>query len=77
VRAGITSVPPKISVAGLLSTGAEAITRHAASAQKSCWLAAKQLPSMTEARALERQLKRKKNPQLAISALNSTEKSHQ
>ena len=39
--------------------------------------AAKQLPSMTEARALERQLKRKKNPQLAISALNSTEKSHQ
>ncbi len=40
-------------------------------------VAAKQLPSMTEARALERQLKRKKNPQLAISALNSTEKSHQ
>ncbi len=26
---------------------------------------------MAEARALERQLKRKKNPQLAISALNS------
>ena len=40
-------------------------------------VAAKQLPSMTEARALERQLKRKKNPQLAISALNSTEKSHE
>jgi len=40
-------------------------------------VAAKQLPSMTEARALERQLKRKKNPQLAISALNSTEKSYQ
>ena len=31
----------------------------------------KEVPSMTEARALERQLKRKKNPQLAISALNS------
>jgi hypothetical protein len=29
---------------------------------------------MTEARALERQLKRKKNPQLAIFALNETEK---
>ena len=31
---------------------------------------AKQLPSMSEARALESQLKRKKNPQLAILALN-------
>jgi predicted GIY-YIG superfamily endonuclease len=31
--------------------------------------ATKQVPSMTEARALERQLKRKKNPQLAISHL--------
>jgi predicted GIY-YIG superfamily endonuclease len=31
----------------------------------------KEVPSMAEARALERQLKRKKNPQLAISALNS------
>ena len=31
----------------------------------------KKVPSITEARALERQLKRKKNPQLAISALNS------
>jgi predicted GIY-YIG superfamily endonuclease len=36
--------------------------------------AARQVPSMTEARALERQLKRKKNPQLAIFALNETEK---
>ncbi len=35
--------------------------------------AAKEMPSMTEARALERQLKRKKNPQLAISILNSAE----
>jgi predicted GIY-YIG superfamily endonuclease len=33
--------------------------------------AVKEVPSMTEARALERQLKRKKNPQVAISALNS------
>jgi predicted GIY-YIG superfamily endonuclease len=33
-------------------------------------VAAKQLPSMGEARALEGQLKRKKNPQLAILALN-------
>ncbi|MEY2484639.1 MAG: putative endonuclease [Verrucomicrobiota bacterium] len=33
--------------------------------------AAKQLPSMTEARVLERQLKRKKNPRLAILALKS------
>ena len=33
-------------------------------------VAAKQLPSMSEARALETQLKRKKNPQLAILALN-------
>jgi predicted GIY-YIG superfamily endonuclease len=32
--------------------------------------AAKEVPSMAEARTLERQLKRKKNPQLAISALN-------
>jgi len=40
-------------------------------------VAAKQLPSMAEARALERQLKRKKNPQLAISALKSTENSNQ
>jgi predicted GIY-YIG superfamily endonuclease len=34
-------------------------------------IAAKQLPSMIDARALERRLKRKKNPQLAILALNS------
>jgi predicted GIY-YIG superfamily endonuclease len=33
-------------------------------------VAAKQLSSMSEARALETQLKRKKNPQLAIFALN-------
>jgi predicted GIY-YIG superfamily endonuclease len=32
---------------------------------------AKELPSMVEARKLERTLKRKKNPQLAISILNS------
>jgi len=37
--------------------------------------AAKEGSSMTEARALERQLKRKKNPQLAIFALNDTEPS--
>ncbi len=37
---------------------------------------AKQLPSMIEARALELQLKPKKNPQLAIFALNSTENSN-
>jgi predicted GIY-YIG superfamily endonuclease len=36
-------------------------------------IAANELPSMIEARALERQLKRKKNPHLAISALNSIE----
>jgi predicted GIY-YIG superfamily endonuclease len=36
--------------------------------------AARQVPSMTEARALERHLKRKKNPQLAIFVLNETEK---
>jgi predicted GIY-YIG superfamily endonuclease len=34
-------------------------------------IAAKQLPSMIDARALERRLKRKKNPQVAILALNS------
>jgi len=33
-------------------------------------VATKQLSSMSEARALETQLKRKKNPQLAILALN-------
>jgi predicted GIY-YIG superfamily endonuclease len=33
-------------------------------------IAAKRLPSMGEARALESHLKRKKNPQLAILALN-------
>ena len=32
---------------------------------------AKEVASMADARALERQLKRKKNPKLAISALNS------
>jgi predicted GIY-YIG superfamily endonuclease len=36
--------------------------------------AAKEVPSMVEARAIEVRLKRKKNPQLAIYALNSTEK---
>jgi predicted GIY-YIG superfamily endonuclease len=35
-------------------------------------IAVKQLPSMIDARALERRLERKKNPQLAILALNST-----
>jgi predicted GIY-YIG superfamily endonuclease len=35
-------------------------------------IAAKHVPSMTDARAVERRLKRKKNPQLAILALNST-----
>ena len=35
--------------------------------------AAKRVPSMTEARALECRLKRKKNPQLAISTFNSIE----
>ncbi len=33
-------------------------------------IAANQVPSMIEVRALERRLKRKKNPQLAILALN-------
>jgi predicted GIY-YIG superfamily endonuclease len=33
--------------------------------------AVKEVLSITEARAVERELKRKKNPQLAISALNS------
>jgi len=33
--------------------------------------AVKKVPSMADARALECRLKRKKNPQLAISALNS------
>ena len=37
--------------------------------------AAKEVASMSEARGLERQLKRKKNPQLAIFALNKTKKS--
>ena len=36
--------------------------------------AVKEVPSMADARALERQLKLKKNPQLAIFALNETEK---
>jgi predicted GIY-YIG superfamily endonuclease len=36
-------------------------------------VAAKELPSMTEARDLERILKRKKNPQVAISILQSTD----
>jgi predicted GIY-YIG superfamily endonuclease len=34
-------------------------------------VAAKELPSMAEARKLERALKRKKNPRLAISMLQS------
>jgi predicted GIY-YIG superfamily endonuclease len=34
-------------------------------------VAAKELPSMAEARKLERTLKRKKNPRLAISILQS------
>ena len=34
-------------------------------------VAAKQMPSMTEARSLETELKKKKNPRLAIFALNS------
>ena len=34
-------------------------------------VASKQMPSMTEARALEAELKKKKNPRLAIFALNS------
>jgi len=34
-------------------------------------VAAKELPSMVEARRLERTLKRKKNPRLAISILKS------
>ena len=34
-------------------------------------VAAKELPSMAEARKLERALKRKKNPRLAISMLRS------
>jgi predicted GIY-YIG superfamily endonuclease len=33
-------------------------------------VASKQLPSMAEARMLERKLKRKKNPRLAVFALN-------
>jgi putative endonuclease len=33
-------------------------------------VASKQLPSIAEARALERKLKRKKNPRLAVFALN-------
>ena len=37
-------------------------------------VAAKELPSMLDARLLERQLKRKKNPRLAILALNSESK---
>ncbi len=36
-------------------------------------VAAKELPSMTEARKLEQTLKRKKNPQIAISILQSTD----
>ena len=35
-------------------------------------VAAKELPSMTEARKLEQTLKRKKNPRLAVSILQST-----
>jgi predicted GIY-YIG superfamily endonuclease len=34
-------------------------------------VAAKELPSMTEARKLEQTLKRKKNPRLAVSILQS------
>ncbi len=36
-------------------------------------IAAKELPSMAEARALERALKRKKNPNLAIHHLNTAQ----
>jgi putative endonuclease len=36
-------------------------------------VASRQMPSMTEARSLEIDLKKKKNPQLAIFALNSRE----
>jgi predicted GIY-YIG superfamily endonuclease len=37
-------------------------------------IAAKQLPSMIDARALERRLKRKKNPQLAVFLLRSSDR---
>jgi len=43
--------------------------------EKVILIAAKRMPSMTEARALEHELKRKKNPQLAIFRLNETEES--
>jgi len=43
--------------------------------EKVILIAAKRMPSMTEARALEDELKRKKNPQLAIFRLNETEES--
>ena len=35
-------------------------------------IAAKQIPSMADARAVERRLKRKKNPQLAVFLLQSS-----
>jgi hypothetical protein len=62
-------VPPKIWTVGLLNTDVEVITPHAVSA--------KEVPSMADALTLERQLKRKKNPQLAISASNSTKNLNQ
>jgi predicted GIY-YIG superfamily endonuclease len=37
-------------------------------------IAAKQVPSMGDARAVERKLKRKKNPQLAVFLLRSSDR---
>ena len=68
---GIISVRPKISTAASLSISAGVITRRGVLANKLLVAAVKEVPSMTEARTLERHLKSKKNPQLAILALNS------
>jgi len=48
--------------------GSNHTTRRFAKAEL---VAAKQMPSMTEARSLETELKKKKNPRLAIFALKS------
>jgi hypothetical protein len=66
----ITLAPPKISTATSLSIGAGANHRRRRFGEELLVEAVKEVPSMTEKRALERQLKRKKNPRLAISALN-------
>jgi hypothetical protein len=71
--AGITSVQPIISNAARRSINVAAITQRIGFGDQIELVGAKEVPSMAEARRLERVLKRKKNPRIAISILQSTD----